>query len=330
MTRSISHTEAAVLLDCQAKHDFSYGDQLAGSSLSPRTKHVRLREGKAWGRAMAAYHADITAVTPQQEIIRSIEEDAEEMIFDPIDLLDTRTKLVALFEHYAAETDSLLVGQTELALDVQIPSRSGRRASTRYRFTGFIDSVKREQTGDWLVEFKLRGALSSVEQVASMRQIRWYAWGHEQQTGRIVAGVIVDERLNQVPKAPRILANGLPSHATNQVTTPGLYAAACREHGIQPSEDTLAALADKRWQARHTIFLTRDEIAEAGRQLTSVANLIGQFDSNLLYPTRNPSQFRCPSCAYKDICNTPTDADLVDALYDRVPAKRNRQKAVAA
>ena len=331
MTRSISHSEAAVLLDCQAKHDFSYGNQLAGSSLSPRTKHARLREGKAWGRAMAAYHADITAVTPHQEIIKSLAEDAADMlIVDEVEVDEMRVKLFALLDDYMAETDSLLVGQTELELDVQIPARSGRRASTRYRFTGFIDAVTSDSNGDWLVEFKLRGTLSSLEQVALMRQIRWYAWGYQQQTGRSVAGVIVDERLNQAPKPARILASGLPSHATNQVTTPGLYAAACREAGIQPATDTLIALGERRWQARHTIFLTEHEIHEAGLQLTSVANLAGQFDSGLLYPVRNPSQFRCPSCAFKDVCNTPNDADLVDALFDRVPAKKDRQEAVTA
>lgn len=330
MTRLISHSEASILLDCQAKHDFSYVGQLAGSSLKPRTKHLRLREGKAWGRAMAAYHSGIHAVSPYQEIIASLAEDAGEMLIEPDDLEETRVKLFALLDSYSADSESLQVDETELELDVQIPARSGKRASTLYRFSGFIDAVKRDKTGDWLVEFKLRGQLSSLEQVAFMRQIRWYAWGYQAQTGREVAGVIVDERLNQEPKPARILASGLPSHATNQITTPGLYAAACREVGLAPNEETLEALSARRWQERHTVFLTRAEIEEAGKQLTSVANLAGQFDSGLLFPVRNPSQFRCPGCAYRDICNTPTDADLVDALFDRVPAKKDRQEEVTA
>lgn len=330
MTRLISHSEASILLDCQAKHDFSYVGQLAGDALKPRTKHLRLREGKAWGRAMAAYHSGIHAVSPYQEILKSLSEDGEDMLIEPAEFQETKNKLFALLDSYAADSESLMVDQIELELDVQIPARSGKRASTLYRFSGFIDAVKRDKTGDWLVEFKLRGQLSSLEQVAFMRQIRWYAWGYEAQTGRPVAGVIVDERLNQEPKPARILASGLPSHATNQITTPGLYAAACREAGQLPQPETLAALADRRWQERHTVFLTRAEIEEAGKQLTSVANLAGQFDSGLLYPTRNPSQFRCPGCAYRDICNTPTDADLVDALFDRVPAKKDRQEEVAA
>lgn len=329
MTRQISHSEASILLDCQAKHDFTYGQQLAGSSLKSRTKHLRLREGKAWGRAMASYHSGIHETTPYQEIIKSLAEDTSEMLIEPDDLEETRVKLFALLDSYAADAESLMVDQTELELDVQIPARSGKRASTLYRFTGFIDAVKREKAGDWLTEFKLRGALSSLEQVAFMRQIRWYAWGYERQTGHSVAGVIVDERLNQEPKPARILASGLPSHATNQITTPGLYAAACRDAGIEPQEETLTALADRKWQARHVIFLTRAEIEEAGKQLTSVANLAGQFDSGLLYPTRNPSQFRCPGCAFNSICNSPTDADLVDALFDRVPAKKDRQEVAA-
>jgi hypothetical protein len=104
----------------------------------------------------------------------------------------------------------------------------------------------------------------------------------------------------------------------------------CREHALESNPDTLAALAARRWQERHTIFLSHSEIEEAGKQLTSVARLAGQFDSGLLYPVRNPSQFRCPSCAYRDICNTPTDADLIDALYERIPSKKDRQEEAAA
>jgi hypothetical protein len=330
MSRLISHSEAAVLLDCQAKHDFQYNDQLAGSSLKPLTKHARLREGKAWGRAMAAYHTDLGGPTPQQEIITSLAEDAAEMMIEPEELDEMRTRIVAMFEQYASECDSLLVDQTELELDVQIPSRGGKRASNLYRFTGFIDAVKREKAGDWLTEFKLRGQLSSLEQVAFMRQIRWYAWGYQQQTGRPVAGVIVDERLNAVPKPARILESGKLSHAKDQLTTAGMYAQACREFGVEPKPETLESLAARRWQERHTLFLSESEIAEAGQQLTSVANLAGQFDSGLLFPVRNPSQFRCPGCAFRDICNTPGDIDLVDALYERVPTKKDRGAEVAA
>ena len=338
MTRRISHSEAAVLLDCQAKHDFSYGVQLAGSSLSPRTKHARLREGKAWGRAMAAYHSEISSLTPQRAIIDSLNEDAEQMILvDPTEQEDTRTKLLALLEHYMASAESLLIDRTELNLDVQIPARSGKRASTRYRFTGYVDGIHTDARGDdWIVEFKLRDDLSTYEQVAMMRQTRWYVWAWQQTTGRAVAGVIVDERRNEVPKAARWVnskrkSEGLvPSHAKDQMTTPGMYAAACREAGIDPQQEVLEALAARKWQDRHTVFFTRAEVDEAGKQLTSVANLAGQFDSGLLYPVRNPSQFRCPGCAFKPICNSPTDVDLVDALYERVPAKKDRVQEGAA
>lgn len=336
--RSISHSEAAVLLDCQAKHDFSYVGQLAGSALQPITKHVRLREGKAWGRAMAAYHLtryvtiDERLVTAHSEIEMSIGEDvSQNILIDPEDVREMSDKMHALFTDYAAVTEPIGVHSTELELDVQIPARSGKRASTRYRFTGFLDAIQTDPYDrDWIIEFKLRGQLSSVEQVALMRQIRWYAWGYQRMTGRKVAGVIVEERLNQVPKPARILANGLPSHTEKQATTPGLYAAACREAGIEPNAETLSLLAERRWQARHTIFLSEREIDEAGLQLTSVANLAGQFDSGLLYPTRNPSQFRCPSCSFRDICNSPHDADLVEALFARVPAKKDRVQEGAA
>lgn len=331
--RHISHSEAARLLDCQAAWDFSYGDQLAGSSLKPKTQHVRLREGKAWGRAMAAYHSgDGKIKSALDAMAASVDEDAVEMmIVEQAEVDEMRMKLATILGDYVALTQPIGVHSLELALDVPIPSRNSKRASTRYRFTGYIDAIQTDtRDRDWIVEFKLRGQLSSLEQVAFMRQIRWYAWAYQQQTGRKIAGVIVEERLNQTPKAARILKDGSVSKAKDQLTTPGMYAAACREHGQEIDPEVLASLGERKWQQRHIIFLSESEIEEAGLQLTSVAKLASMFDSELLFPVRNPSQFRCPSCAYRDICNTPNDADLVDALFTRVPAKKDRQEVEAA
>jgi hypothetical protein len=335
VTRSISHTEASALLDCQAKHDFGYVDQLAGSSLKPLTTHYRLRQGKAWGRAMATYHGSIQ--DPHAVIDASLAEDAEQMMLVDQDELDEMTtRLHACFDHYAAETDRLLIDRQELKLDVQIPSRTGKRRSNLYRFTGYIDGIQTDPHGrDWIVEFKFRDDLSTYTQVALGRQTRWYAWAWRETTGRSVAGVIVDERRTEAPKPARWVnskrkSEGLvPSHAKDQMTTPGLYAAACREHGEEPQEEVLAALAARKWQDRHVVFLSDRELDEVGLQLTSVAHLAAQFDSRVLFPVRNPSQFRCPSCAFREICANPQDADLVDALYERVPAKKDRQEVAA-
>lgn len=337
MTRSISYSETATLLDCQAKHDFSYVGQLAGSALTPNVKHARLREGKAWGMAMAEFHAlnaNDGLTKAHAAIGQSLTDDIKEMPFGldaegQVELTEMGIKLHDLLTHYSETCKPIGIDRQELKLEVQIPSRGGRRRSNLYRFTGFVDGIKTDDHGDWIVDFKLRGSLSSVEQVAINRQFRWYAWAWRELTGRAVAGIIIDERWNKVPKPARILASGLPSHAKDQVTTALLYFAACSEAGVEPNDETLLAINARSWQTRHEVFLTDREIDEAGQQLTSLANLVGQFDSGSLYPVRNPSDFRCPSCAFKTICPDPTDSELVDALFVRKPAKKDRTEVAA-
>lgn len=345
MTRSISYSETATLLDCQAKHAFAYTGALTdGDALTPNVKHARLREGKAWGMAMAAFHqidAEDALTKAHAAIGQSLTDDIKEMPFGldaegQVELADMGIKLHDLLTHYSETCQPIGIDRQELKLEVQIPSRGGRRRSNLYRFTGFVDGIKTDDHGDWIVDFKLRGLLSSVEQVAINRQFRWYAWAWRELTGRSVAGLIIDERWNRTPKPARWVqgkkkGEGLvPSHAKDQLTTTLLYFTACQEAGVTPDDETLLALDARQWQTRHEVFLTDREIDEAGQQLTSLANLVGQFDSGSLYPVRNPSDFRCPSCAFKTICPDPTDSELVDALFVRKPAKKDRTEVVAA
>ena len=323
MTRSISHSEASTLLDCQAKHAFSYtGALTGGDALHPITKHHRLREGAAWGIAMAHYHAGRT--DGADAITASLRVDEEQMVIpDQHEFAQMNDKLRAILSHYTETTTPIGIDRQEMKLDVPIPNLLGDR------FTGYVDGIHTTSDGDWLVEFKLRGSLSSLEQVALGRQIRWYAWAWRELTGRSVVGVIVDERKNEAPKPARILASGKVSHAKDQQTTPALYAAACEATGVAPDLETLAALGERRWQARHEVFLTTAEIDEAGVQLASMGRLVHLMDCGVLFPIRNPSQFRCPSCAFREICADPSDVELVDAFFVRKPPKKDRLEVAA-
>lgn len=329
--RLISHSEASTLLDCQAKHDFAYGSQLVGSSLAPLTTHARLREGRAWGRAMAAWHAKTVVLDPRvsrasiarDAIEASILEDLAAMeIADRQEVDEMAEHLHALLNHYIGTCDPILLDRPEFKLDAPIPGVGGDR------FTGHVDGIHVDQ-GDWIVEFKLRGQLSSLEQITLSRQPRWYAWAWQELTGRPCVGVIVDERLNQAPKPARILASGKVSHAKDQLTTAALYITACGAANDPSHPDVIEALEQRTWQARHQVFYSEAEIAEAGRQLTSVAKLAHLFDTGELYPVRNPNQRNCGMCAYRAICPHPEDAELVDALFARKPPKKDRIEVTA-
>jgi hypothetical protein len=369
--RAISYSEGSTMLRCQAQWDFQYGDRLAGTSLKPKDTPAILREGRAWGVGVAslweAWGSDPEAARfGRAEMLNALEADAQEQVkagvYDGETHKAMEEKLVAIFDHYVVSAGGALkLERPEHEMLVRLPSRSGKGFSNRYRLHTFFDGLHADEDGRmWIVEFKLRGKLSSLEQIANSRQIRYYAWAWFVETGQRVAGVIVDERLNEVPKPARwvkprkkgegievvpdraaelgapysekeleafgqkgVQARRIPSEAKDQLTTPDLYEEACLDAGIGPSIEVMEALEARRWQQRVPIFLTEREIDEAGEELVSLARQIQRLDAHEVYPVRDVRAQNCNGCRFREVCNTPGDTDLVDALFDRKPPKRD-------
>jgi hypothetical protein len=347
MKRTVSYSEVATVLDCQAKHDFSYVGQLAGSALERREPHIRLREGRAWGRAVAALHGCPLSTSARDRyglalpvLAEALAEDSELLkaagVYDAEAAAELEIYMAEVLWHYAYTSEPLELTHPELELLLPIPSRNSARASSRYDFHAYLDGLARHDGYLWIVEYKLRGRLTGAAQVALGRQYRFYAWAAERTLGEEIAGVIVDERLNEVPKPPRLLKPRkagdpwLPSHAKDQHCTRQAYEAACLFADVTPHPETLEALSTRKWQDRQRVIFSRSELADVELELQSASKLISQLDSGQLYPLRNPSPMRCPGCAFRDICQYPRDTELVDTQFARVPAKRDRQEAIAA
>ena len=91
--------------------------------------------------------------------------------------------------------------------------------------------------------------------------------------------------------------------------------------------DTLRALEARKWQQRVPIHFRPSELEEVGHELRSAARLIRDLDSGDLYPIRNATVMTCQGCRFREICDNPEDTEVVDALFDREPAKRYRDAA---
>lgn len=340
VTRSISVSEASALFDCEARHAFAYtGHLTGGDTLRAKTPAITLRRGRAWGAAVAAWHTTSDDEIAVDALRHALDQDAIEQQAAGVYVYDEHvtllTHLMGVLRHYTATADRIPLHGVETKLRAALPSRTGRRPSNRYVFEGYVDGLHRDQLGLWIVEFKLRGQLSSFEQVAWSRQVRWYAWAAERALGERVCGVIVDERLNDTPRPARLvkakrkdegILGMVPSHAKDQLTTPELYRALCERYSVTPDQETMSALAARRWQVRHIVLLRRDEIDRAGRELVSAGRLIGEMDAGDRYPVANPSPFRCPGCPYREICLTPADGELIDLQFQRTVPKRHRPK----
>lgn len=346
MIRTISVSEAGALFDCEARWDFAYGGHVVGSTLKRRNPAITLRRGRAWGRAVAAWHATGEMKSAIAELDAALADDAAEQraagVYVSEEHAALREHLVGLLDHYAENSDRLFLEQPELELRVPLPSRTGRRLSNRYVFQGFVDGLARDVLGLWIVEFKLRDQLSSLEQISWSRQVRWYAWAAERMLGEPVQGVLVDERRNDTPKPARWVkarrkgegVDGMvPSHAKDQLCTAEAYVEACERAGVEHDPETFDALSARRWESRHTVFLRRDEIERAGRELVSAGQRIAEMDRGSRFPVTNPSQMRCPGCPFRQICPNPADAELIDLDFERTVPKRhrpNKEEAVSA
>ncbi len=341
MKRLVSFSEVATLLECQARHDFAYVGQLAGDALKRREAHIRLREGRAWGRAVAALHSWDPEGPVENRLARGLDalrgaitEDREELqragVLDEAAHDEQLHHLEDVLLHYAETAAPLELTHPELELRLPIPSRAGPRASSRYEFHGYLDGLHRDEWGLWIVEYKLRQRLQGTAQVQLGRQYRIYAWAAGRALNEPIQGVIVDERLNQAPKPPRILKNGQPSHARDQMTTAGAYIDACRKAGVEHDQAVADVMAERKWQSRERVIFMQSEMRDVEHELRSAARLVSMFDRHQLYPIRNPSPQRCAGCAFRDICVAPQDRELVDALYERRPPKAQPQEATTA
>jgi len=351
--RSLSYTEIAAALTCHARWDFAYGGRLAGSCLRRRQIAAALSDGRAWGAAVAAWHAfqghdglesAYDVALAQHEAYQALhasyladirEQQEAGLTVGPDYEVDKLDRLGGMLDHYMATADKLPnLTLLEGRFEVPLRSRSGRQRSTKYHLEGFIDgyTVLDENENEWIVEFKLRNSLTSRKQLDLDRQHLWYAWARSQTTGRPVIGVILEERLNDAPRAAERAIQSRSAARTvyraserkTEMTTEESYLALCEELGHEPNPEKLAALRARRWQQRVPILLRPGQLEEAGEELVSAGMLIGDLDSGRRYPIRNAQRHICSGCRFSDICANPTDELYVESLFERVPPKRER------
>lgn len=341
MSRTLSYSEITKALTCQAAWDFAYGGQLTGGdTLKRRQLAAILSDGRAWGAAVAAYHAHSPELFPAMHATRAMnasfandvaEQATRGFRVEPSVEVDSANRMIPILEHYMSIATPLWnLSRLEDEINVPILSRAGGRASSLYRFMCRIDGYVIDENGNqWIVEFKLRNQLQDAAQIVLGRQPRWYAWAHQQATGAPVVGVIVEERLNEAPKPPRLVQGKrkgqgkIPSHAKDQLCRVEDYIALCQEYDEEPLETTLDVLRARKWQQRVPIPFRPSELAEAGEELVSAAQTIRDLDGGR-FPIRNAKPSNCRSCEFMPICANPRDEFFVDVAFERTIPKRLR------
>jgi hypothetical protein len=314
--RIFSQSEIGTLLECPAKHGFAHGN-LAGFPIEAKVKPIKLRQGTAWGRAVAVFHSlvhDRGVEAAGQEGARQLEASlaadaaAAEAAgtYDAEEHQEILANMLPLFSYYCVTTTPLML--TRMENEVTLPIGNGWAYRARF------DGIHTDPDGNlWLVEFKFREDLTPYEQIVLWRQLRWYALAYQAEAGVPIYGVIVDEGHNT--KMGEIKYNKDGKVSAIQTCTLEDYLTACRTRNTVPNENTVRRLTTKKWHARHEIHFRPDELEEALEEIMSTARLIWMYENGTLLPIRNPGRSRCPGCQYNIICPNPKDSRLRDALY---------------
>lgn len=210
--RSISYSEVAAALKCPASWDFSYGDQLAGASLRPRSTAAILSGGSAWGAAVAKWHLTGDLYVSMHAGAMSLVEDHRAMVNrgatpDLLGLVEQTELMGRCLEHYVEHSGRMeSFGRVEEEIEVPVPARDSTRASSKYRYLAKIDGHAVYRDHPAIAEFKFRGKLTEFAVVEKQPQYRWYAWAYAQRIrwdGPVT--VLVDERLSEAPKPARLV-----------------------------------------------------------------------------------------------------------------------------
>jgi CRISPR/Cas system-associated exonuclease Cas4 (RecB family) len=346
--RTISYTEASTALTCEARHAFAYTGRLsAGRTFKRREFGATLSNGRAWGAAIAAWHAGSAGILGQLDahaalhasLARDVAEQGEQGFWISLETqIEIENHLMAILDHHMeTSTPWLNLTRLEERWLVPIPSRAGGgRASSRYKYECYIDGFTIDERGnEWIAEYKLRGSLTPVWQIQLSRQIRWEAWARQQMTDREVVGALVDERLAEAPDPPRLVRarrksdpqdehGRTPSHSTSQRCTPRAYIALCEQYGVEPREEVALVFKQRQWHQQVPLTFTQAELNEAGEELVSAAMLIRDLDLGNRYPLRNAQPYICRGCRFKEVCPNPGDDLYLDTLYARTVPKRLR------
>lgn len=163
----------------------------------------------------------------------------------------------------------------------------------------------------WIVEYKT-AKMIETRHFPTDPQVSAYCWAGNHVYGRPIEGVIYQQHLKEIPKLPRLLADGSVSTDKRQRTTVSLY----RSYLTQ-----IYGAGIEKWPARNVdvlnhlvfnedetkdIFVRRDRVhrnehycqAEGEKIIMELEEML---DPDLpLYPS--PSRFQCHFCSFLNAC----------------------------
>ncbi len=186
---------------------------------------------------------------------------------------------------------------------VQLKVR-GELANWAPGFEGYVDWLAEDkETGHvWLIDFKVRDAFQSEEDLAFDYQLPLYQRCVEQMLGREITGTAHFQIRSKVPSEPKILKSGRVS--SNILGTDfDTYVAALDGNQEDHSEYTeqLDKLRGKNFDRFTPIYRSRQEIDGIWDELECAAYGLKKYDEHGV-STRRLHLMQCRGCRFQDLC----------------------------
>lgn len=293
--RYITRSEIRSLLDCEARWDFRYSDRLAGSSLEPIVVPNLLALGTSWDTVVKTYNHGGSVGAVLLDLYKG--ED---------------NRIVHLAHRYASLYKPMRTVTVKPFIVEILP---GMKVAIQPD-----DRLIDENGRTWLVEYKLRTSLTSLEYLQRDLQGMLYVYG-ARKSGKEVAGVIFDEMLNELPTEMRFKKDGGPSKV--QSCSVQEYIRGCEAIGFDPDPDIVAKLEVRRVHQRVPIEFYDFDLEGIDDLLKSAELHIQLLERGAMYPKRIRNPMMCRLCEFNPICEHP-DPDLIDFTFTRREARRNR------
>lgn len=287
-----------------------YGEQLAGSSIKPKTEAALLNSGSLWDVTVKSYNHD-----GLEAALRTLHATA------PADTAEDQQefeKMTALIRRYAGINPPMRTVTID-PYDVSVSSileLTIRPDDLYYTGKGFGDGEM------WYVEYKLRKSLTSVEYLQRDFQTKLYVWG-ARRLGVPIVGVIMDETLNELPAEVRYNNDGRPSKT--QTCSADDYRKGCISGGYVPDPLVLKKLELRKVHQRVPIYYEHFDLEDIEATINAAYAHITYLERGIIRPTRIRNPMLCRLCTFNQICEHP-EPDAVDFLYDRRPAKKDRNE----
>lgn len=304
--RNISFREMRALLDCTAKWDFMYGEQLAGSSLTPKTTAALLNSGSLWDVTVKTYNKQgLEAALKELHAVAPANTAEDQQEFE---------KMTALIRRYA-HTNPMMGTVSIEPYDVPVSPILNLTIRPDDVYVPLGDGI-------WYVEYKLRKSLTSIEYLQRDFQTKLYVWG-ARKIGHPVLGVIMDETLNEMPAEVRYNNDGRPSKT--QTCSADDYRKGCISGGYVPDPMVLKKLETRKVHQRVPIYYESFDLDDIEDTINAAYSHITYLERGIIRPTRIRYPMMCRLCTFNSICEHP-EPDAVDFLYDRKPAKKDRNE----